>query len=107
MDKYNLRVLLENKISKTKKKIEELLDMIHPIGPENSIGRISRIDAIQNQKIMESNLKSNKSKLAKLQYALGALDEPGFGICKKCNRPISEKRILIMPESTNCIRCAR
>jgi len=44
--------------------------------------------------------------LNKLRLALQKIDEPSFGICDNCDKPIQEGRLMFLPESTRCIRCA-
>lgn len=81
--------------------------MTQPVKPENSLGRISRMDAINNKAVMEVSLRNKKSKLSKLKAALANIDKDGFGICTSCKNPIQSGRLMFMPESTKCVRCAR
>jgi len=100
-----------------KKKIKELIiqyesdvksteAMTQPITPENSLGRISRMDAINNKAVMEVSLRNKKSKLSKLRIALSNIDNEGFGLCSSCKKPIQAGRLMFMPESSRCVRCA-
>ena len=52
------------------KEISDLEDSAAPIAPENAIGRISRMDAINNKSVVEASLRNRKKKLSKLQLAL-------------------------------------
>jgi DnaK suppressor protein len=38
---------------------------------------------------------------------LERVGEDNFGHCLRCGEPIQIKRLLFMPESTKCIKCAR
>ncbi len=87
--------------------IENLEELTKPIPPENSIGRVSRMDAINNKSVNEANLRRSRMKLTRLETALQKLDLPKFGICTRCNKPIKAARLMYMPESTCCVRCAR
>jgi DnaK suppressor protein len=42
---------------------------------------------------------------AKLQVSIGRIDDGTFGICDDCGGPISEKRLLARPVTTQCIDC--
>ena len=95
------------RIRRTKKDILDLEEATKPIAPENSIGRISRMDAINNKSVNEAALRSAQAKLVRLETSLMKVDEPGFGLCSKCGDPIQVKRLIIMPESTQCMNCAR
>ena len=98
--KINERILL------TKQDIAELKHFTEPIEPENSIGRISRMDAINNKSINDRALRKAEEKLKNLQAALSRIDEPDFGNCRVCSSKIQEGRLLLMPESRICINCA-
>ena len=96
-----------------RKLIEELEDEISkleiaaaPISPENSIGRVSRMDAINNKGVLEASLRNRKKKLTRLKIALVNIQKPGFGICSRCRKPINPKRLMLMPESDKCVKCA-
>src|SRR5690606_17010438 len=86
--------------------IAELEANIKPIGPENSIGRVNRMDAIQNQSVAEAGLRSKKLRRSTLHLALEKVEKPGFGICVHCKCKIQSARLMYMPESDHCVRCA-
>ena len=93
-------------IEKTEKEIIYLIDATKPISPENSIGRISRMDAINNKSVSEVAIRSTKRKLSNLRISLNKIDTPSFGDCSICKRPIAPARLMFMPQSANCVRCA-
>jgi DnaK suppressor protein len=43
--------------------------------------------------------------LAKIDQALGKIEEGTFGICEDCEEPIEPKRLEARPVSTLCIAC--
>lgn len=106
MDKIALKQKILDLIKKTEDDLVELEDMTQPVVPENSLGRISRMDAINNKSVMEASLRNNKRKLSKLRAALQNIDLDDFGLCSDCKNPIPEARILFMPETNQCVRCA-
>lgn len=101
-----LREKINKEIIKIEAAIVPLLDATKPISPENSLGRVSRMDAINNKGVAEAALRSAKAKLSKLQLALKKVDNPDFGNCSMCKNPIRPARLMYMPESTKCVRCA-
>lgn len=105
-DRADLKQKIEEQITETITKIEELEELCQPIAPDVSLGRITRMDAINNKSVAEASLRSTKRKLGKLQHALSKIDSPDLGICAVCKRPIQPKRIILMPESSRCVRCA-
>ena len=97
---------IKEQIQKYELDVIETQKMTQPVAPENSIGRISRMDAINNKSVMEASLRNKISKLNKLKVALIKIDEEGFGYCSECKNVIQEGRLMYMPESTKCVRCA-
>jgi len=87
-EKEALIVKIKEKIAQAEKEIAHLEDATKPISPENSIGRVSRMDAINNKSVAEAALRSSRKKINKLRLALTKIDDPGFGLCKMCRRPI-------------------
>ena len=109
MTKEELKELasaIKQKVKKLQDEMVSLEDSAAPVAPENSIGRISRMDAINNKSVVEAAIRHRKNKLGKLQVALANIHKPGFGQCKNCGKPINPKRIVIMPESGMCMQCA-
>ena len=107
MDILHIKENIINKISKTQNEITELKELTSPISPENAVGRISRMDAINNKTINDRTLRKAEEKLKKLKLSLSRIDDPNFGTCMKCSSPIQEGRLLLLPEEEKCINCAR
>ena len=105
-DIENIKKNLELEIRKTKKKIAEYTLLCKPIKPENAIGRISRMDAINNKSVTEAVLRDSKIKLKQLNHIKAKINLPDFGKCLKCKKQIPLGRLLIRPESINCVKCA-
>ena len=78
-----------------------------PIAPDDSYGRVSRMDAIQNQSVQEAGARSARERAAKLGDALERLDRPDFGRCAACGEPIDLDRLIARPESRRCVPCSR
>lgn len=97
---------IEESIRSTQKDIVSLKELTRPISPENAIGRVSRMDAINNKSVNEAALRSAISKLALLTSALNRVHNDDFGLCIRCKTPIPIQRILILPQSNRCVHCA-
>ncbi len=106
LDKENIQVKINEEITKTQQSIDDLNEQVKPISPENAIGRISRMDAINNKSVVEASLRQNIDKLNKLKVALSSINKPDFGICVCCKKPIPLGRIMLMPQSNRCVECA-
>ncbi|MGK0385735.1 MAG: DnaK suppressor protein [Patiriisocius sp.] len=106
MDKKSIQYRIEEELAKTKVLLVQYKELTKPIAPENAIGRISRMDAINNKTVNEAALRKTQQKYKNLEIALSNIDDVTFGICRKCNTPIPEGRILLMPQATSCVHCA-
>ena len=106
MDKKKLKKTILDKIEQLGKEIREIKKLAAPIEPENTIGRISRMDAINNKTINDRLLTNAAEKQKKLKLALHRINEPKFGFCTLCKQAIQEARLLLIPESSLCVGCA-
>lgn len=105
-EKEQLKRKIQQKIKQTEQEIIELEELTKPISPENAIGRISRMDAINNKSVAEAALRTTRKKLDSLKFAASKIDSPDFGHCTVCKKPIPIARLIYMPESTRCVNCA-
>ena len=107
MNVQEIRRLFESDIAKTEKKIELYIELSQPIAPDNAIGRVSRMDAINNKGVMDAALVKAKERLKGLKSNLDKLGTSDFGVCPKCKKKIPIERILLAPNSSFCVNCAR
>ncbi len=104
--KGELKHKIYEEIKILKHLINSFLETSKPVSPDNAIGRLTRMEAISSQGISEASLNSSKAKLAKLEKALEKFDFPDFGVCVRCSNSIPHERIMLIPESVLCVRCA-
>ena len=97
---------IKNSIKETKKDISILKELTKPISPENAIGRVSRMDAINNKSVNEAALRSAIKKLTLLESAFQKINHKDFGLCVRCKNEIPIQRILLIPQSNRCVHCA-
>ncbi|MGQ1787380.1 MULTISPECIES: TraR/DksA family transcriptional regulator [unclassified Saccharicrinis] len=107
MDKQEIKQLILKQISIVERKVESLKELTQAVAPDDAIGRISRMDAINNKSVNDAALRQTESKLKNLQYALDHINDPDFGICTDCKGAIQTGRLVLMPESRKCIKCAQ
>ncbi len=107
MEKQDIKNKVISEISKTEKLIEEYKEMSQPIAPDCAIGRVSRMDAINNNSVTLAALRKAEEKLSALNKVLDQIDTPDFGRCLKCKQPIPIQRIIFRPQSLLCVNCAR
>lgn len=107
MEKVEIKQKVVDEIAKTEKLIEEYKELTKPVAPDVAIGRISRMDAINNRGVNEASLRHAEQKLQSLQRILSMYGSDDFGRCLKCKKMIPAGRILFRPESLYCINCAK
>ncbi len=105
-ERNKLKLLIEKKVGRLKSQIIDLKELTQPIEPDCAIGRVSRMDAINNKSVNEAGLRKKIEQLQGLEYALTIFDEKEFEICSVCGNPIPLGRLFVMPESRKCVRCA-
>lgn len=105
-EKVELIEIIHDQIKSTKEEIEELIELTKPISLDNSIGRLSRMDAINNKTINEKALRDKKRNIQKLGRAVERHEDGKLGKCLKCGDEIPFGRLKIMPYTTRCVKCA-
>ena len=71
---------------------------------DQPIGRLSRMDAIQQQQMAAANRSRNQMRLLQVQAAL-RLEEDEYGFCQICDEPIGYGRLKVRPEASLCVTC--
>ncbi|MFP4474076.1 MAG: TraR/DksA family transcriptional regulator [Desulfatibacillaceae bacterium] len=104
-EKEQLRERILATMESLKQDIEAYGRASTPVEPDDSIGRLTRMDAINSRSMNEAALRKARGNLSRLEQALKNLDDPDFGLCAVCDEPIPIKRLLIMPEAEVCVRC--
>lgn len=96
-------------LNKRKRELEEQLAAISesakPVDLNEPIGRLSRMDAIQQQQMALSSKKQIQLNLELLEQALHRLKKDEYGICLACEEEIETKRLHAKPEAAFCLKC--
>jgi DnaK suppressor protein len=106
IEKQQVFEKLKREKEKLTSKIETLRELTKPIPPGDEIGRVSRMDAINNKSVNEAALRASEEKMKTVLLAIENYETPDFGICRKCGNPIPFGRMMIMPGSSACVSCA-
>ena len=104
--KQEIKQAIIGKMKALKKNVETFGDLSKPVSPDNAIGRLTRMEAINSRSINEASLANSKLTLKALKKALDSIETPDFGFCLNCDEPIPHKRLMIMPEASLCVGCA-
>lgn len=70
------------------------------------VGRLSRMDAMQQQAMLDATRIRNQQELGRLKRALVHLPSDEFGYCEECDEPIAAGRLRIDPAARHCVACA-
>lgn len=69
------------------------------------IGRISRIDAIQQQAMAEAEQRRAARRLEAVEAAIAFHDDGDYGFCKACGEELPYGRLKARPETPLCVSC--
>lgn len=73
---------------------------------QQSVGRLSRIDAMQVQAMAMATQRRRRAELDRINAALRRLETDDFGYCDTCGEEIAASRLAHNPAATTCIGCA-
>ncbi|MFP1631807.1 TraR/DksA family transcriptional regulator [Zhengella sp. ZM62] len=73
---------------------------------QQSVGRLSRMDAMQQQAIAQAAERSRQRELTRIELAERRLREGDYGWCTECGEEIPDGRLAIDPMAEKCVRCA-
>ncbi len=80
-------------------------DRTDTVDLDQPIGRLSRMDALQQQAMAKEQLRRTRLRLSQVKQALVAADEDEYGVCRSCEEPIAYRRLNAFPEAPFCIGC--
>ncbi|MBM4270619.1 MAG: RNA polymerase-binding protein DksA [Deltaproteobacteria bacterium] len=92
-------------------KMNELLDEAEKTVNDMTTGKENFPDpndraSLESDRNFELRIRDRERKLiVKIQEAIKRIDDGVFGICEVCSGPISEKRLMARPVTTQCIDC--
>lgn len=102
-----LRELLLRALARLQQSMELTDDAARPVElDQSSVGRLSRMDSLQNQALSSNLQDRERARLAGLLSALERLEEGTYGTCTECGDPIQYGRLLVVPEARTCAGCA-
>lgn len=110
MTKLNLKYFEESLLDEQEQimGISELISQTSKpvILDQNSVGRLSRMDAMQSQAMAQAGAARQQQKLVLIEQALNRVDSGEYGHCLECDEAIAEARLKIEPTTELCINCA-
>lgn len=76
-----------------------------PVELGTPIGRLSRMDAIQQQQMTKAGRATLDLKLRQVDASLEAFRKGDYGSCRLCEEPIGYPRLRARPEAPFCLSC--
>ena len=73
---------------------------------DTSIGRLSRMDAMQSQQMALELRRRQQNQLQRAESALQRIDKGTYGKCGRCHKDITIDRLDIQPDAVLCVGCA-
>ena len=71
------------------------------------IGRLSRVDALQQQAMAEAERRRAELRMTAVEAALEFFAEGDYGFCKACGENMPFGRLKARPEAPLCVACLR
>ncbi|MFQ3323744.1 MAG: DnaK suppressor protein [Pseudomonadales bacterium] len=101
-----LALLINNQLHEFTVRIDSLHEQAEPVVlDQQSIGRVSRIDAITQQQIAKAGERQAIEKIKQLHAAQLKISDDDYGWCEACGDAIGFERLSIQPEVIKCLRC--
>lgn len=97
-DLHALRLELEAQLG-------NIAESVKPVDLEEPIGRLSRMDAMQQQKMAEASRRSVRQRFDRVGAALAACERGEYGLCLTCEEAIGYRRLKARPETALCLDC--
>ena len=94
---------LEKEIQATLEASKEDSDVVEL---DTAIGRLSRMDAMQNQQMALELRRRQEQQLQRIANALKRMNQNRYGLCGRCKQPIAEERLEVSPDVVMCVKCA-
>ena len=100
---------LADDLARLKGELAELLDIsregTQTVELDQPIGRLTRMDALQQQKMAQASRSGHQLRARQVEAALKALQEGEYGYCRRCEEAIGFRRLKAKPETPFCLGC--
>ena len=85
--------------------LENTVESARPVDLEEPIGRLSRVDAMQQQSMLAANRAAAMRRRQQVAAALRRIEEGEYGECGNCGEDIDPRRLEAQPEAPLCLAC--
>ncbi|MBC6438947.1 MAG: TraR/DksA C4-type zinc finger protein [Rhodospirillales bacterium] len=106
-EKFDVAALLKAKLAEIDADQHATADDRKPVAlDQQSVGRLSRMDAMQVQAMAEAQERRRRGERNRIELALERLATGDYGYCVECGEEIGLKRLEFDPAIQTCIKCA-
>lgn len=77
-----------------------------PVAPDNAIGRLTRVDAMQAVSMRQALVRESEAELAMVERAIQAIADGRYGVCRRCGEEIASARLRARPHAVFCVSCS-
>jgi len=97
---------LEESLVEIEQYLQKTEESAEAVSPDRGLGRLSRMEAMQDQQLILEARRRKKMQKVAVQSALQRMDNGQFGCCIFCGNLIPEERLEVAPESSSCVNCS-
>ena len=102
-----LHALLQSRLVELEGVLHSSVESAAIVDLSAPIGRLTRMDAMQQQKMAVATRTAFKQEKSLVERALRDLEGGDYGLCRECEEPIGYRRLLARPAAPFCLACQR
>ncbi len=92
-------------IEALKENISALEHSIRQLPADADLDSKTRMQVISYKRNCEAQIRSALQKIKNLESASRRVDDPDYGICIDCEKPIEMNKLILIPETLYCVKC--
>lgn len=100
------RLLIEREIDDIEASMPYLEEETQAVKPSVSLGRLTRMEALNDKGVNEHVLAENRKRIERLNNALRRIESGDYGTCIRCGNEIPIGRLELVPEALICVPCS-
>ena len=103
----SLTAELDRVLRKLERSMRTTEEALQPVElDQTAVGRLSRIDSLQNQGLTRNLQEREQAKLGQILTAFERIEEGTYGVCVECEGAIPFERLQVFPETPTCTGCS-
>lgn len=104
----DIKQTLQSRLASLDAEDTATLDAQKPVTlDQQSTGRLTRMDALQNQAMAQAQARRRQAERQKIHAALQRIEDGEYGYCTDCGEAIAAKRLAADPAIALCLECMR